>query len=75
MISAPQPRSNNRQGSYRPLTGNEGSKVVAEEDNGSSIALVPGKGWGRNCHMVEVKVGFAPDRDVEKVEEMYHAAG
>lgn len=74
MISAPQPRSNNRQGSYRTLIGNEGSKVVAEEDNGSSIALVPGKGWGRNSHMVEVKGGVVPDRDVEKGEEMYHPA-
>lgn len=72
MISTPQPRFNNRPDSYRILTGNEGSKVVAEKDNGSIIALVPGKGWGRNSQMVEVKGGFVPDRDLE---EMYYSAG
>lgn len=74
MIGVPRPRSNNRPDSYRTLTGNEWSKVVAEEDNGLSIALVPGKGWGRNSHMVEVKGGFLPDRDVEK-GEMHQSAG
>lgn len=75
MISTPQPRFNNRPDSYRTLTGNEGSKVVAEGDNGSIIALVPGKGWGRNSQRVEVKGGFVPDRDLEKGEEMYHSEG
>lgn len=71
MISAPQPRFHNRPDSYRTSTGNERSKVVAEEENGSIIALVPGKGWGQNGLMVEFKGGVVPDRDLEQGEETY----
>lgn len=68
VISAPQPRSNNRPDSYRTLTGNEGSKEIADEDNGSSIALVPGKGWSRASQVVEAIGGAGAERDAEKGE-------
>lgn len=52
----------------------KGSKIIAEEDNESSAALVSGKGWGRNSHMVVVKAGFNANRDVEK-GEMHQSVG